>query len=61
MPRLPHASDLQIAESAMDRIVKTACALFGTPMGLVSILGDDELRFRSLIGLDDAAVPPNSA
>lgn len=58
MPRLPHASDLQIAESAMDRIVKTACALFGTPMGLVSILGDDELRFRSLVGLDDAAVPP---
>ena len=27
-------------------------------MGLVSILGDDELRFRSLIGLDDASVPP---
>lgn len=45
-------------ESAMDRLVETACALFGTNMGLVSILGDDELRFRSLIGLDDASVPP---
>lgn len=54
----PNQQSVWASESAMDRLVETACALFGTNMGLVSILGDDELSFRSLIGLDDASVPP---
>ena len=45
------------AESAMDRLVKTACALFAAPVGVVSIFAEDEVLQRTLIGLDGVQLP----
>jgi PAS domain S-box-containing protein len=39
------------ADSAMGRLVKTACALFSAPIGLCSIFVDDRIAQRTLIGL----------
>ncbi len=44
-------------ETPMSRVVHLACTLLGSDMGLVSILGDSELEFRALVGLDPATVP----
>ncbi|NJC41843.1 PAS domain S-box-containing protein [Brevundimonas alba] len=41
----------------MDRVVHLACSLTGTEMGFVSILGDEALSFRSVVGFDAAHVP----
>ena len=41
----------------MDRVVQLACALLGAPIGLVSILGDEQLAFRAIVGLGQTAVP----
>jgi len=38
-------------DSAMGRLVRTACALFSAPVGLCSIFVDDRIAQRTLIGL----------
>jgi PAS domain S-box-containing protein len=38
-------------DSAMGRLVKTACALFSAPVGLCSIFIDDRIAQRTLVGL----------
>jgi GAF domain-containing protein len=43
------------ADSAMGRLVKTACALFSAPIGLCSIFVDDRIAQRTLIGLSGFA------
>jgi PAS domain S-box-containing protein len=44
------------ADSAMGRLVKTACALFEAPIGLCSIFVDDRIAQRTLIGLSGFAL-----
>jgi PAS domain S-box-containing protein len=41
----------------MGRLVRTACALFSAPIGLCSILIDEKVVQRTLIGLDRKTVP----
>jgi PAS domain S-box-containing protein len=43
------------ADSAMGRLVKTACALFSAPVGLCSIFVDDRIAQRTLVGLSRLA------
>ena len=45
------------ADSAMGRLVRTACALFSAPIGLCSIFVDEKISQRTLIGLDRRHVP----
>lgn len=41
----------------MGRLVKTACALFSTPIGLCSIFIDEKVAQRTLVGIDRIDVP----
>ncbi len=46
------------AESAIDRLLRTTCALFDAPISMVSIYGDDGTLRRTILGMDDANIPP---
>ena len=47
----------EAAESALDRLVHLACTALGTPMGLVSILGEQTTAFCAVVGTDIQEVP----
>lgn len=47
----------EAAESALDRLVHLACTALGTPMGLVSILGEQTTAFCSVVGMAVREVP----
>lgn len=47
----------EAAESALDRLVHLACTALGTPMGLVSILGEQTTAFCSVVGIAVREVP----
>lgn len=44
-------------ETAIDQLVHLACALMDTKIGLVAVIGDTDLLFRSIVGLENASVP----
>ncbi|MFC5345262.1 GAF domain-containing sensor histidine kinase [Brevundimonas staleyi] len=46
------------AESAIDRLLLTTCALFDAPISMVSIYGDDGVLRRTILGMDDTNIPP---
>ena len=60
---MPHSifEPVQGDDSAMGRLVRTACALFSAPVGLCSIFVDERIAQRTLIGLagfgDEGPVP----
>ncbi|QQQ19557.1 PAS domain S-box protein [Brevundimonas vitis] len=47
----------EAAESALDRLVHLACTALGTPMGLVSILGEQTTAFCAVVGTDLQELP----
>ncbi|MDZ4363236.1 PAS domain-containing protein [Brevundimonas sp.] len=47
----------EAAESALDRLVHLACTAMVTPMGLISILGEQTTAFCSVVGMDVRQVP----
>ncbi|GAA0652658.1 PAS domain S-box protein [Brevundimonas lenta] len=48
--------DIPTGESPMERLVHLACSAFHTSMGMVTILGEDELAFRAVVGLPTSAI-----
>jgi PAS domain S-box-containing protein len=50
-----HGSD---DESAIERLLKTACDLFQAPIGLVSIYANDGSLRRTILGMDGVDIPP---
>ncbi len=45
------------AESAIDRLLKTTCALFDAPISMVSIYADDGTLRRTILGMADENIP----
>ncbi|MFT3808674.1 MAG: sensor domain-containing diguanylate cyclase [Micropepsaceae bacterium] len=45
------------ADETYDRIVRIACATFGMPIGLVSLVDSERQWFKARIGIDDPETP----
>lgn len=43
-------------ETAAQRLVELACALFDTPIGLLSVHGEEKTAFRAIVGLDESSI-----
>ncbi|HYC96518.1 PAS domain-containing protein [Brevundimonas sp.] len=48
-------------ESPGQRLVQLACALFDTPIGLLTILREEETAFRAAVGLDMESIPADGS